>query len=65
MASAGGLTDSYIMLTPTSAGDSARSAPASDLLARKWAAAAKRKLSREASREILKAPEPEADNTAD
>ncbi|KAL4109750.1 hypothetical protein PRIC1_001445 [Phytophthora ramorum] len=61
MASAEVLTDSYIMLTPTSASDSSRgahSAPASDLLVRKWAAAAKRK----ASMEIMKVHEPEPED---
>ncbi|KAG2526115.1 hypothetical protein BBO99_00004902 [Phytophthora kernoviae] len=53
MASAQALTDAYIMLTPTASSESrrlAQSAPAGDVLARKWAAAAKRK----ASLEVLK-----------
>ncbi|GMF30495.1 unnamed protein product [Phytophthora lilii] len=58
------LADSYITLTPTAGGDSQRgahSAPASDLLARKWAAAAKRK----ASMEVLKVRDPEDDSDRD
>ncbi|KAE9347210.1 hypothetical protein PF008_g7908 [Phytophthora fragariae] len=58
------LTDSYITLTPTAAADSQRgshSAPASDLLARKWAAAAKRK----ASMEVMKVHEPEPEDDTD
>lgn len=58
------LTDSYITLTPTAASDSQRgshSAPASDLLARKWAAAAKRK----ASMEVMKVHEPGPEDDTD
>ncbi|KAJ8539155.1 hypothetical protein ON010_g12716 [Phytophthora cinnamomi] len=61
------LTDSYITLTPTAAAADSQhgshSAPASDLLARKWAAAAKRK----ASMEVLKVhePAPEDDSERD
>ncbi|KAG7390082.1 hypothetical protein PHYPSEUDO_008785 [Phytophthora pseudosyringae] len=65
MASAEVLSDSYIMLTPTAASDSQRggahSAPASDLLARKRAVAAKRK----ASMEIMKVHEPEPEDDTD
>ncbi|KAG7384509.1 hypothetical protein PHYBOEH_009424 [Phytophthora boehmeriae] len=64
MASARSLTDSYITLTPTASSDSrrvAQSAPADDLLARKWAAAAKRK----ASLEVLKVHEPEPEDASD
>lgn len=64
MASTEVLTDPYIMLTPTAASDSSRgahSAPASDLLARKWAAAAKRK----ASMETMKVHEPEPEDDTD
>ncbi|KAL3672400.1 hypothetical protein V7S43_003085 [Phytophthora oleae] len=65
MASAEVLTDSYITLTPTAASDSQRggaySSPASDLLARKWAAAAKRK----ASMETMKVHEPEPEDDTD
>ncbi|GMF17024.1 unnamed protein product [Phytophthora fragariaefolia] len=60
------LTDSYITLTPTAAAAAdcqrgSHSAPASDLLARKWAAAAKRK----ASMEVLKVLEPEPEDDTD
>ncbi|EEY56283.1 uncharacterized protein PITG_20675 [Phytophthora infestans T30-4] len=65
MASTDVLSDSYITLTPTAASGSQRggahSSPASDLLARKWAAAAKRK----ASTEIMKVKEPEEDTDRD
>jgi len=53
------LSDSYITLTPTAASDSSRGA--SDVLARKWAAAAKRK----ASMEVLKVREPECEDASD
>ncbi|POM80444.1 Hypothetical protein PHPALM_1719 [Phytophthora palmivora] len=52
------------MLTPTAVSDSQRgahSAPASDVLARKWAAAAKRK----ASMETMKVHEPEPEDDTD
>ncbi|ETN04864.1 hypothetical protein PPTG_14624 [Phytophthora nicotianae INRA-310] len=65
MASADVLSDSYITLTPTAASSSQRggahSAPASDVLARKRAAAAKRK----ASMEIMKVNEPEPEDDTD
>ncbi|KAG3182842.1 hypothetical protein PC128_g14497 [Phytophthora cactorum] len=64
MSSAEVLSDSYITLTPTAASDSQRSAhsaPASDLLARKWAAAAKRK----ASMETMKVNEPKPEDDTD
>ncbi|OWZ11033.1 hypothetical protein PHMEG_00016004 [Phytophthora megakarya] len=58
--------DSYITLTPTAASDShrgAHSASSSDLLARKWAAAAKRKASMESVK--VQEPEPEDDTDRD
>ncbi|CEG41881.1 uncharacterized protein PHALS_12196 [Plasmopara halstedii] len=64
MASADVLSNSYILLTPTAASNRQRSAlaePASDLLARKWAAAAKRK----ASIECMALHELDADNGSD
>ncbi|TDH70974.1 hypothetical protein CCR75_009330 [Bremia lactucae] len=64
MATVDVLSKSYILLTPTAALESncnARTEPASDLLARKWAAAVKRK----ASMEVMNAYERESENDTD